>query len=41
MYLNVTAATETSTPGPAAPQPLFRIQPSRGWVALNLRELWH
>src|SRR5712691_3761256 len=24
----------------AAPVPVLRIQPSRGWVSLNLRELW-
>ena len=33
---------EESPPAPAAavPLPVLRIKPSKGWVALNLRELW-
>lgn len=34
-------AASSSRPTPDAPrEPLVRIRPSRGWTALNLRELW-
>src|SRR5205807_10097073 len=37
-----TLAAVEATPGhrPLPEQPLLRIGPARGWVPLNLRELW-
>lgn len=36
----VSAATETPSDLSAATVPFVRIQPSKGWVSLKLRELW-
>ncbi|MBC7185498.1 MAG: ABC transporter permease [Calditrichaeota bacterium] len=35
-------ASDTAPPGQAEPKPIYhlRIEPSRGWVSLKLRELW-
>jgi lipopolysaccharide transport system permease protein len=36
----ITLAESALAPNRAQPEPTVRIRPSRGWVALNLRELW-
>jgi lipopolysaccharide transport system permease protein len=33
-------ATTTEWPSAAAPVPVMRIEPSKGWASLNLRDLW-
>jgi lipopolysaccharide transport system permease protein len=36
----IALAERALAPNRAQPEPTVRIRPSRGWVALNLRELW-
>lgn len=37
---NTTEESSQTTPATSSPPPYIRIQPSKGWVALQLRDLW-